>query len=115
MIRQVIAVLKKHLDEAYRDELDQWEALETTPYDVLMEHPSQHELRYLAYELIGVIKGTDVSRLIQLPKHAELFDFIKKNSPDGTDEEFLHYQTRELRVWLAGFRRWRGEGLIVRT
>lgn len=118
MIKQVVAVLKKHLDEAY-EELEQWEAIEISPFDVLQEHPDQYQLRRLAYELIGVIKGTDVAKLIQLPKYRETFDFLKTIYPtsglESIDEELVAHQTRSLRIWLAGFRRWREKGLIIRS
>lgn len=121
MIRQVIAILKKHLDEAYED-LDQWEALEWSPFDVLQSYPDFHQLRRLAHELIGTILGTDVSKLIAVPKQKEAFDFLKTIYPSGDgwepDDEFIAYHARELRIWLAGYRHWDGlthPKVILRT
>jgi len=107
MIRKVIAILKKHLDEAYEDS-DQWEALEYSPFDVLQGHPDFHQLRRLAHELIGVILGTDVSKLVAVPKQKEAFDFVKSIYPVGweVDDEYIAYCAKELRIWLAGYRHW---------
>lgn len=100
MIRTVIAVLKKHLGEAY-ESLEQWEATETSPWDVLQEYPDYHQLRRLAHELIGVIKGTDVAKLIKIPNYRDTFEFLRGISPIELDDEFIAHQTRRLRSWLA--------------
>lgn len=100
MIRTVIAILRKHLDEAY-ESLEQWEATETSPWAVLQEYPDYHQLRRLTHELIGVIKGTDAAKLIKIPNYQDTFEFLKGISPDRTDDEFTAYQTRRLRSWLA--------------
>ena len=106
MIRRVIEVLKRHLDEAY-EELEQWEAIEVTPWDVLREYPDYHQLRRLSLELIGVIRGVDVANLIQVPKFDETKKFLESIYPqglEGVDEDMVIHQTKELRMWLAGYR-----------
>lgn len=105
MIMSVVKVLRKHLDEAYDDFANMWEGLEISPYNVLQEHPNLYQLRRLAYELIGVIKGTDVSKLISVPSQAETVDFLRRNIPAEVDEEFLARTARDMRIWLCGFKR----------
>lgn len=105
MIMSVVKVLKKHLDEAYEDFANMWEGLEISPYNVLQEHPNLYQLRRLAYELIGVIKGTDVSKLVSIPSQAEAVDFLRRNIPAEVDEEFLAHTARDMRIWLCGFKR----------
>ena len=114
MMRQIIAVLRKHLDEAYDDYADEAEATRLTPFVIMEQYPDIHQLRRLSHELVGVIKGVDCSKLVTVPKHTELFDYLKRISPDGVDEEHLHYQTRELRRFIAGLRTYSGKGLITR-
>ena len=117
MIRKVIAVLKKHLDEAYED-LDQWEALEYSPFNVIAGCPDFHQLRRLAHELIGVILGTDVSKLIAVPKQEAACDFLRSVYPGDVSDEFVAWHARELRIWLAGYRHWNGcthPKVILRT
>ena len=105
MIRQIIAIVKKHLDEAYDDYEDEIEATRLTPFVIMEQYPDRHQLRRLASELIGVIRGVDCAKLVTVPKHTELFDYLKRISFDGVDEEHLHYQTRELRRFIAGIRK----------
>ena len=107
MIMTVIAILKKHLDDAY-EELDQWEGIEKSPYNVLQDYPNYHQLRRLAWELIGVIRGIDVSKLVQIPNQKETIVFLKSIMPTEliTNDEFLAQDARELRIWLCGFRKW---------
>lgn len=105
MIMTVVRILKKHLDEAYDDFANMWEGLEITPYNILQERPNQYQLRRLAYELIGVIKGADISKLISVPSQAETMAFLRKNMPVEVDEQFLAQTAREMRIWLCGFGR----------
>lgn len=114
MIMSVVKVLKKHLDEAYDDFANMWEGLEISPYNVLQENPTHYQLRRLAHELIGVIKGTDVSKLVSVPSQAEAMDFLRKNIPAEVDEEFLARTARDMRIWLCGFKRvYLGRGRAV--
>lgn len=110
MIMAVVKVLKKHLDEAYDNFASMWEGLEISPYNILQENPDQYQLRRLAHELIGVIRGTDVSKLVSIPTQAETMGFLKSNVPMELDDESLAYMARELRVWLCGFKRAYFEG-----
>ena len=106
----VVRILKKHLDEAYDDFANMWEGLEISPYTILQERPDQYQLRRLAHELIGVIKGTDVSKLVSIPSQAETIEFLRRNIPAEVDDESLAYMAREMRIWLCGFRRVYFEG-----
>jgi len=100
MIRTVIKVLKKHLDEAY-EERNQWEAIEVSPWDVLQEYPDYHQLRRLAHELVGTIRGVDVAKLIKIRSYQDTLEFLQYISPMGTNSELIADQTRRLRSWLG--------------
>jgi len=109
MIRTVIKILKKHLGDAYNEEEalnynNQWEGVIRSPYDVLADSPDTAEIRRLAYELIGVIKGTDFAKLIHIPTQAEAESWIKANMFDNNDDEFISQTARQMRLWLYGFR-----------
>ena len=104
MVKEVIAIIKKHLDRGRSSYEDMWEALETTPYEVLTEFPDYHALRHLARELIIEIRGVDVSKLVNVPNQEETKDFLRRNLPHPPDEDFLDMHARDLRTWLAGYR-----------
>lgn len=105
MVMTVVRILKKHLDEAYDDFANMWEGLEISPFNILQEHPDVYQLRRLAYELIGVIRGTDVNKLISIPSQDEAMTFLRSNLPMEIEEELLASLAREMRLWLCGFRR----------
>ena len=111
MIRTVIKILKKHLGDAYNEEEalnynNQWEGVIRSPYDVLADSPDTAEIRRLACELIGVIKGTDFAKLIHIPTQAEAEAWVKANmfDDDENDDEFISQTARQMRLWLYGFR-----------
>lgn len=103
MIREVIRILRKHLDYAEVAYEAMWEAVELTPFDVLREFPDYNALRKLARELIITIKGEDVSKLIKVPSQEEMEFLVKMITPGkiADDTDFVSYHARFLRAWLA--------------
>lgn len=115
MIRTVIKILKKHLDEG-REEFNQINDMLslTSNYDVLDFYPGYNELRLLARELITTIKGIDSSDLITVPSIEEMTICVKcnicANPNDPYFEETVSLLAEGIIKWLRDERPFR-EGL----
>ena len=108
MIRTVVNIIKKHLDIGYSSYEEMWEAIELSPYNILLAYPDYQQLKRLARELISTIKDTNIVRLVKVPSQKETRDFLRSCMPTGRNgtipmsEESLDWHARRMRLWLAG-------------
>ena len=130
MIRTVIQILKKHLDQG-RDEFNTMNDMLslTTNYDMMAWPPSYTELRLLSRELISTIGDVKMADLITVPSVDELKTALMAVLPIGpyrddiaadaagflhewlvrdrpVDMPLGHCRGIEIRDWAA--RRWAG-------
>lgn len=97
MIKTITAILKKHLDDGYREEEKEVEMTIYSPWDILCPRPDYLELRGLAKELFTTIRGQDLSELIKLPDESILAAFLKPHVWFvGEDEEFGQVRAMDL-------------------
>jgi len=101
MLRTIEHILRKHLDEAAEEYERTVEMTVTSPFEVLWLWPNYHERRVLAKELVEVIKGTDVSKLIHIPSQAEAEEFVRSIYPGRLPDWYdVPFHARTLRRWL---------------
>lgn len=108
MIRTIIGILKKHLQEAY-EEQEQWEAIIHDPFDIMAMFPSYDMLRRLAHDMVKTLKAERCEKHITIPDQKATVKFLKSIYPIGPGlddymtEEFLSYHARYLRRWLLNW------------
>lgn len=114
MIRAIITILRKHLEEAYDEggeqwEGEQWEAIIHSPFDIMAMFPTYDMFRRLTHDLIKAMKMEKCEKHIRIPDQKATMKFIKEIMPVGEGledyiaEEFLEYHARYLRRWLLNW------------
>jgi len=101
MIRKVIQILKKHLDDAYREQEEMDEILVHDPFDILARYPPHDELRLCAREIVEEIRGIGSRKLLLSPKYKETYKFVQDSMlPHDADPLFVKDATIQLLRWL---------------
>jgi len=108
MIRAIITILRKHLQEAYTGE-EEWEAIIHNPFELMAIFPDYDMLRRLAHDLVKVTKTERCEKHIRIPDQKATMEFLKSIMPTkrGMDDyltgEFLGYHATCLRRWLLNW------------
>jgi len=105
MIRAIVNVLRKHLQEAYEGE-EQWEAIIHDPFDIMAMFPDYDMLRRLAHDLVKVMKMEKCEKHIRIPDQKATIKMLREiypGDPNDRDEEFWDGHARYLRRWLLNW------------
>ncbi len=103
MIRTVVKILRKHLDQGV-DEFNQENDMLSlvTNYNVLAQAPDYKELRLLARELISSIGDVKTADLITVPSEEELRSVLHDVLPhDAYLDDIAEYAAKKMHEWLV--------------